>query len=164
MYVHVCKYTKYRRVGWYSIHVLNVFSYCAVGVPSTTWSLKAVAAQAPPLLATSVASPAHPTPPLSSPSTSQEPQPQRQVDKGQPPQQQRQKKVQESSRREVVEQPKVAKQETPPPVDSAPSQWPSFKDVWDSSSRYIGMGCWGAGTHVHTYMYTCYFRHVSRLW
>ena len=140
-----------------------MFSYCAVGVPSTTWSLKAVAAQAPPLLATSVASPAHPTPPLSSPSTSQEPQPQRQVDKGQPPQQQRQKKVQESSRREVVEQPKVAKQETPPPVDSAPSQWPSFKDVWDSSSRYIGMGCWGAGTHVHTYMYTCYFRHVSRL-
>ena len=152
-----------------------MFSYCAVGVPSTTWSLKAVAAQAPPLLATSVASPAHPTPPLSSPSTSQEPQPQRQVDKGQPPQQQRQvdkgqppqqqrqKKVQESSRREVVEQPKVAKQETPPPVDSAPSQWPSFKDVWDSSSRYIGMGCWGAGTHAHTYMYTCYFRHVSRL-
>ena len=156
-------------------------------MPSTTWSLTAVAAQAPPLLATSVASPAHPTPPLSSPSTSQEPQPQRQVDKGQPPQQQRQvdkgqppqqqrqvdkgqppqqqrqKKVQESSRREVVEQPKVAKQETPPPVDSAPSQWPSFKDVWDSSSRYIGMGCWGAGTHAHTYMYTCYFRHVSRL-
>ena len=138
-------------------------------MPSTTWSLKAVAAQAPPLLATSVASPAHPTPPLSSPSTSQEPQPQRQVDKGQPPQQQRQKKVQESSRREVVEQPKVAKQETPPPVDSAPSQWPSFKDVWDSSSRYIhrhGMlGCWYTCTyvHVHTYMYTCYFRHVSRL-
>lgn len=108
--------------------------FCTVGVVSTSWSLTAAATQAPPPSATSMANPAQPTPPPTLPSTSQESQPQRQV---QPPQHQRQKgSQQDSGKREVVEQPKVAKQETPPPVESAPSQWPSFKDVWDSSSRW----------------------------